>query len=874
MSSLVWDLESDGLLDSITKIHCIAILNLDLAIKKPVLYVGEQEVKYAIEELQDADLLIGQNISGFDINAIEKVTGIRLTNKIYDTVIAARMIFPNIPAAYYKDPETGKVLCEKGHSLKAWGMRLGLHKIQLETDWKEYTDEMGIYCARDVEVTYELYKHLIAQNWPQSSIDAEMLVAPIISNIGNYGIYFDVPEAEKLYAELLEKRMVIAEAAQKVFPPWYRFKSMFTPKSTSNNYTPGAELCRIELIQFNPAARGHIIDRLINKYNWKPETYTDKGNTVLNESVLDSLPYPEAKALVELFKLDKLIGQLATGDNAWLRLVEADGRIHGFINQNGATTGRCSHACVPMESQILTRRGWVSYDDAIVGEEVLALDTETHTKKWTPLLAKNKYHDSEVGYLRLGRRKIRCTANHKWYIKTKASRVHNGLYMFKEADKLGMSDRVVFNAPYDNTQEDSKFDIIQQKYDINLFPYMTKMSHSELASFIYGFLLADGCFMKSTNGWRDSWSFAQAEGHLLEVLRTAVYIHTDKRISSGLKQQPLKNQRKGYQVRITQCSTLGNRRSGWSETLNDFEAGMKWVKTSREDVWCPTTKYGTWVMKQGDEILITGNSPNLSQVPKDERCRKLFRAAPGKVLVGCDFTGLEYAVLAGYVSKYDGGIMAHQVEVADKSKGTDVHTLNGKLLGVDRETAKTALYGIMYGAGDLRTGEIAAPDESEAKQRRIGKDLRERVLDNLIGLKELITDLKAAYRPRAKEQDGKNGYKEWVDGWVRGLDGRQVPCEYDYKALNYLIQSAGAFITKRGLVELVKLLEAEGLTQNKSYGIVVYSHDEVDLECDPKDKEIIKQAALKACELAGEFYKFPCKMSGEVKEGLTWWDIH
>ncbi|MFW6225790.1 MAG: hypothetical protein ACOC3V_02375, partial [bacterium] len=29
---------------------------------------------------------------------------------------------------------------------------------------------------------------------------------------------------------------------------------------------------------------------------------------------------------------------------------------------------------------------------------------------------------------------------------------------------------------------------------------------------------------------------------------------------------------------------------------------------TKKDVWCPETKYGTWVMKQNDLITITGNS--------------------------------------------------------------------------------------------------------------------------------------------------------------------------------------------------------------------------------------------------------------------------
>jgi DNA polymerase I-like protein with 3'-5' exonuclease and polymerase domains len=40
--------------------------------------------------------------------------------------------------------------------------------------------------------------------------------------------------------------------------------------------------------------------------------------------------------------LQKRIGQIAEGDNAWLKLVHIDGKIHGGVNTNGTVTGRCS----------------------------------------------------------------------------------------------------------------------------------------------------------------------------------------------------------------------------------------------------------------------------------------------------------------------------------------------------------------------------------------------------------------------------------------------------------------------------------------------------------------------------------------------------
>ena len=60
--------------------------------------------------------------------------------------------------------------------------------------------------------------------------------------------------------------------------------------------------------------------------------------------MLSSLPYPEAKLLSEYLLLDKRLGQLSDGQQAWLKAVDGiTDRIHGRVNTNGTVTGRCTH---------------------------------------------------------------------------------------------------------------------------------------------------------------------------------------------------------------------------------------------------------------------------------------------------------------------------------------------------------------------------------------------------------------------------------------------------------------------------------------------------------------------------------------------------
>ena len=94
---------------------------------------------------------------------------------------------------------------------------------------------------------------------------------------------------------------------------------------------------------FNPASRDHIADRLKVIHGWEPTEFTNSGKPKVDEEVLSSLEYPEAKLLVESLLINKRIGQLATGTNAWLKLVQ-NGKIHGRVNTNGCATHRCTHS--------------------------------------------------------------------------------------------------------------------------------------------------------------------------------------------------------------------------------------------------------------------------------------------------------------------------------------------------------------------------------------------------------------------------------------------------------------------------------------------------------------------------------------------------
>ncbi|MFL1495704.1 DNA polymerase, partial [Pseudomonas antarctica] len=76
----------------------------------------------------------------------------------------------------------------------------------------------------------------------------------------------------------------------------------------------------------------------------------DKGAPKVDDETLEGVTVadPDAQACIALVRdylmIQKRIGMLAEGDNAWMRLVRSDGSMHGSINPNGAVTGRATHS--------------------------------------------------------------------------------------------------------------------------------------------------------------------------------------------------------------------------------------------------------------------------------------------------------------------------------------------------------------------------------------------------------------------------------------------------------------------------------------------------------------------------------------------------
>jgi len=364
---LIFDIESNGLLDTIHTIHCVVIWDSETNLTKRYNH-KKNNIEEAVRILNEADCICGANIIGYDIPAINAVyPWFNPRGRIVDTLVVTRFVYPDMKD---RDFQALKARRAKGkewipgklygrHSLEAWGHRLGEHKGDYKYDfmaqagdsyvsgdeWREWSLAMENYCEQDVVVTRKLWDKVRPLIPEGDVMDLEHAVQTIIQRQVRFGFQFDTPGAAKLYAKLSGRREAIKDQLADVFGAWYEFKGTMEPKVNNgpNGYTKGVPLSKVKLVQFNAASRDHIANRLIKLYGWKPTVKTDKGKVKVDEAVLSGLMYPHVELITEYLMLDKRIGQIAEGKQAWLKL-EKNGRIYGSVNTNGAVTGRMTHS--------------------------------------------------------------------------------------------------------------------------------------------------------------------------------------------------------------------------------------------------------------------------------------------------------------------------------------------------------------------------------------------------------------------------------------------------------------------------------------------------------------------------------------------------
>ena len=245
--------------------------------------------------------------------------------------------------------------------------------------------------------------------------------------------------------------------------------------------------------------------------------------------------------------------------------------------------------------------------------------------------------------------------------------------------------------------------------------------------------------------------------------------------------------------------------------------------------------------------------PNLGQVVSAPWARELFVPHPGMVMVGCDLEGLELRCLGHYLAKFDEGAFAHVV------LNGDIHQQNADRVGCTRKEVKTLTYAFIYGAGDQKLGHSLSPELSDSQKKQLGQELRRKFLAAIPGLEPLIDAVKERVRTNNR---------------LRGLDGRPIFCRAEHASLNYLLQSAGAILSKRWLVIGQDMLDEAGLTYDRDYTRCAYVHDEQQFSVIPTEADTVARLLEQAALRAGEYYNFRVPITAAADVGANWAATH
>jgi DNA polymerase I-like protein with 3'-5' exonuclease and polymerase domains len=308
---IVLDIETNLTHD---KIWCVVTRDIDDGI---VRYWKNNDAELQ-RYLSVADEIIMHNGIFFDAPVLKRVWGVTVKkSQVVDTLVLSRLYNPSL---------------EDGHSLAAWGQRLGFAKGDFTDFDNGFTDEMLEYCVQDTLVTQKLYEHLTQEmqnGYSKESIKLEHEVAIIIAEQERNGFKLNEAGALQLLSVLKTKLDTIQVEMASIFPD---------KVTTGRVHKTSGKPLRDIVEPFNPGSRQQIAERLIEK-GWKPTKHTEKGSVIVDEAVLETLDFPEAKTLAEYMMLQKRIAQI----ESWLNALGKDGRVHGRVITNGAVTGRMTH---------------------------------------------------------------------------------------------------------------------------------------------------------------------------------------------------------------------------------------------------------------------------------------------------------------------------------------------------------------------------------------------------------------------------------------------------------------------------------------------------------------------------------------------------
>lgn len=218
--------------------------------------------------------------------------------------------------------------------------------------------------------------------------------------------------------------------------------------------------------------------------------------------------------------------------------------------------------------------------------------------------------------------------------------------------------------------------------------------------------------------------------------------------------------------------------------------------------------------------------PALQTIPKKEesadesvQVRKAFIPRKDFLFVEMDYKAMEFRMLVDYAGEKD---LARKIMA-----GHDPHEATAKLVGVDRRTAKTISFGLLYGMGVQKLADSLGVSFPEAQS------LKAKYFDALPKVRQFIYNVTKTAKQR---------------GYIRNWLGRRSYFKdpnFAYKAVNYLIQGGGADIVKLAMNQIQDFLVQGGYKTRmvlQVHDAILFEVHESELFLLPDLKRIMEQA--------------------------------
>ncbi|MDP2704571.1 MAG: DNA polymerase [bacterium] len=259
---------------------------------------------------------------------------------------------------------------------------------------------------------------------------------------------------------------------------------------------------------------------------------------------------------------------------------------------------------------------------------------------------------------------------------------------------------------------------------------------------------------------------------------------------------------------------------------------------------------------------LSSEKPNLQNIPQESKwaipLRKTFEAEGGKSLLALDYSQLELRLLAHTVGD-------EELKKAFE-EGRDIHTLTASkifkipLEKVDKEkrrVGKTLNFGIIYGMGPRAFAQTGNIPLSEAKE------IIDTYWQNFPDIKKWH-EKTIAHAHKEGFVENEHGRKRWFEH--AGTSHPRYQAEIARAAINMPIQSLGADIIKRAMIESAELLEKKGW-KGKKARLLLSIHDELIFEV---DDDILKEAEQILGHCMENVYKLTVPIRVEARSGKNW----